>query len=196
MTTASPPSGAAALRRAVGQRGRIEGSLVKVDDFLNHRVEPQLLEAIGRDLAGRFPAPDVVLTAEASGIAPAFVTASTLGVPMIYAKRYPRAHADRPSFMREVTSPTKGTEYRVEVAHRVLPPGTRVLIIDDFLSGGRTAEALGEIVEESGGTVVGFGFVIEKVFVGGRSKLEERGWRVESLLRILSIEGRLVLDDA
>jgi len=167
---------------------------VKVDDFLNHRVEPALLEAIGRDLAQRFPAPDVVLTAEASGIVPAFVTAAGLGVPMVYAKRYPRAQSDRPAFVREVTSPTKGTEYRVEVAHRVLPPQTRVLVIDDFLSGGRTAEALGEIVEESAGTVIGFGFVIEKVFVGGRSKLESRGWRVESLLRILGIEGGLVLE--
>ncbi|MFH1103922.1 MAG: phosphoribosyltransferase family protein [Actinomycetota bacterium] len=187
-------AGAAALRRAVEERGRIEGSLVKVDEFLNHRVEPELMAAIGADLATRFSVPDVVLTAEASGIAPALQTAAAFGVPMVYAKKYPRAHSDRPAFVREVGSPTKGAEYRVEVAHRVLPAGSRVLIIDDFLSGGRTAEALGEIVEEAGGTVTGFGFVIEKAFVAGRSKLEARGWRVESLLRILSLDGRIVLE--
>lgn len=187
-------AGAAALRRAVEERGRIEGPLVRVDDFLNHRVEPDLMQAIGADLAARWVAPDLVLTAEASGIAPALATATALAVPMIYAKRYPRVHSDRRAFVREVTSPTKGTEYRVEVAHRVLPPGTRVLIIDDFLSGGRTAEALGDIVEESGGSVVGLGFVIEKVFVGGRARLEARGWRVDSLVRILSIDDGLVLD--
>lgn len=167
---------------------------MKVDDFLNHRVEPALLAAIGADLASRFTHPDVVLTAEASGIAPALQTALSLGVPMIYAKKYPRAHSDRPAFVREVGSPTKGAEYRVEVAHRVLPPGTRALIVDDFLSGGRTAEALGEIVEESGGIVIGLGFVIEKAFVDGRSRLEARGWRVESLLRILSLDDRLTLE--
>jgi xanthine phosphoribosyltransferase len=113
---------------------------------------------------------------------------------MIYAKKYPRAHSDRPAFVREVGSPTKGAEYRVEVAHRVLPPGTRALIVDDFLAGGRTAEALGEIVEESGGIVIGLGFVIEKAFVDGRSRLEARGWRVESLLRILSLDDRLTLE--
>lgn len=194
MTDVPAGAGAAALRRAVSERGRIEGLLVKVDDFLNHRVDPELMRLIGCDLAARFPAPDLVLTAEASGIAPALQTAAAFGVPMVYAKKYPRALSDRPAFVREVGSPTKGAEYRVEVAHRVLPEGSRVLIVDDFLSGGRTAVALGEIVEESGGVVEGFGFVIEKAFVGGRAMLDVRGWRVESLLRILSIDGQLSLD--
>lgn len=187
----APGTGVARLSRAVAERGRIEGLLVKVDDFLNHRVEPDLLGAIGVDLAARFATPDIVLTAEASGIAPALQTATAAGVAMVYAKKYPRAHSDRPAFVRQVGSPTKGTEYRVEVAHRVLPAGLRVLIIDDFLSGGRTAEALGEIVEEAGCVVTGLGFVIEKSFVPGRARLEAHGWRVESLLRIVSLDGRI-----
>jgi xanthine phosphoribosyltransferase len=190
-----PEPGTVALRRFVAETGRIEGDLIKVDDFLNHRVDPALMAAIGRDLAARFPLPDVVLTAEASGIAPALQTAIACGSPMIFAKKYPRARSNRPAFVREVGSPTKGAEYRVEVARRVLPPGLNVLIVDDFLAGGRTAEALGEIVEESGGSVIGFGFVIEKGFVGGRAALERRGWRVESLLRIRSLEGGLSFDE-
>ena len=79
-----------------------------------------------------------------------------------------------------MVSPTKGTEYRVEVSRRVLGAGHRVLIVDDFLSGGRTAEALGEIAEEAACTVVGFGFAIEKSFQRGRERLANHGWRVRS----------------
>lgn len=166
---------------------------MKVDDFLNHRVDPVLMDLIGADIADRWRADriDEVVTAEASGIAPAIAAARHLGVEMIYAKKYPRSTADRPAFVREVASPTKGTEYRVEVARRVLGAGRRVLVVDDFLSGGRTAEALGEIVEEAGAVVVGFAFVIEKSFVSGRERLEQRGWVVDSLLIVESLDAGL-----
>ena len=186
------------LRDAILRHGRVEGTLLKVDDFLNHRVEPAVLRAVGQELAARFEAhsPDLVLTAEASGIAPAHETASALGVPFVYAKKYPRSDAIRPAHVREVSSPTKGVEYRVEVAHRVLPSDASVLVIDDFLSGGRTAEALGEIVEEAGATLVGLGFVVEKAFMEGRSRLEGHGWLVESVAIVRSLEhGRIELDD-
>ena len=191
--SADPTPGAAALAEAVRLRGRIEGTLVKVDDFLNHKVDPPLMDLIGSDIANRWRPDriDDVVTAEASGIAPALATAGHLGVEMIYAKKYPRSTADRPAFVREVASPTKGTEYRVEVARRVLGTGRRVLVVDDFLSGGRTAEALGEIIEEAGATVVGFAFVIEKSFVSGRERLERRGWAVDSLLVVESLDGGL-----
>ena len=127
---------------------------------------------------------------------PSLACAMELDLPMVYAKKY-LGPGDRYSFFREVTSPTKGTEYRVEIARRVLPPGQRVAIIDDFLAGGRTAEALGEIVEEAGSEVAGFAFVIEKAFAGGRDRLEGHGWSVHSLLRIASLEGGAprLLDD-
>ncbi len=177
------------------ERGRVEGSLVKVDDFLNHQVDPELLDIVGSDIADRWRAADIdlVMTAEASGIPPALTAARHLGVPMLYAKKFPRLTAERPAFVREVTSPTKGTEYRVEVARRLLPPGRRVLIVDDFLSGGRTAEALGEIVEEAGCVVVGFAFVIEKSFMEGHDRLAARGWRVDSLVRVTSLDGGLTI---
>jgi xanthine phosphoribosyltransferase len=104
-----------------------------------------------------------------------------MDLPMIYAKKYV-GPGKRYTYGREVSSPTKGTEYRVEVARRVLAPGMRVLIVDDFLSRGRTAEALGDIAQEASCELVGLGFVIEKSFQGGRRRLEDRGWQVESLV--------------
>lgn len=177
------------LADAIVERGRVEGLLIKVDDFLNHRVEPGLIRAIGRAISEQFreSRPDLVLTAEASGIAPAVAAADHLGVACVYAKKYPRYASERPAYAREVASPTKRADYRVEVAHRVLPSGASVLIVDDFLSRGRTAEALGEIVEEAGGSVVGFGFAIEKGYMEGRDRLESRGWRVESLVIVTDL---------
>ena len=195
---ADTETGTLVLYRAVVERARLEGPIVKVDDFLNHRVEPSLVAGLGSALAGRFAgsAPDLVLTAEASGIGPGFTTAAALGVPLVYAKKYPRRETERPSYVRHVSSPTKEAEYRVEVAHRVLPPESSVLVVDDFLARGRTAEALGEIVEESGGRVVGFGFAIEKAFMAGRERLRAHGWRVEALVRILSVEGGSMVIEA
>lgn len=177
------------LRTAIETRGRVEGNILKVDDFLNHRVDIDLIPEIGEGIAKRFAGaqPDLVLTAEASGIPPGLATAQALSVPLVYAKKYVGV-GERYTFAREVSSPTKGTEYRVEVARRVLPPGLRVAIVDDFLAGGRTAEALGEIVEEAGCEVIGFVFVVEKTFTEGRQRLEEHGWKVDSLVRIASLE--------
>jgi len=182
--------GAELLREAVATEGRVVGSLLMVDGFLNHRVDPPLLDAIGAELAGRFAStsPDLVVTAEASGIPPAMTCATHLGVPMVYAKKY-LGPGDRNVFSREVMSPTRGTEYRVEIARRVLGAGMRLLIIDDFLAGGRTAEALGEIAEEAACTVAGFGFAIAKEFTGGRKRLEAHGWRVDALLTVASLDG-------
>lgn len=192
------PDGAFALAAAIRERGRVEGPLIKVDDFLNHRVEPVLMRAIGAAIADRFRSegPDLVLTAEASGIAPAVAAAEALGVACVYAKKYPRRSAERPAYAREVASPTKQADYRVEVARRVLPSGASVLIVDDFLSQGRTAEALGEIVEEAGGSVIGFAFAIEKGYMEGRDRLERRGWRVESLVVVTGLTPTLRLEVA
>jgi len=178
------------LKTVVAERARIEGELILVDEFLNHRVEPDVMDSVGRDLAARFSvdAPDVVITAEASGIPPALMCARELGIAMVYAKKY-LGTGERYTFAREVASPTKGVEYRVEIARRVLNPGLRVLIIDDFLARGRTAEALGEIVLEAGCDVVGFGFAIEKVWQRGRERLEHHGWPVFSLVEIESADG-------
>jgi xanthine phosphoribosyltransferase len=183
------------LVKTIAERARVEGDLIKVDDFLNHRVEPDLIASIGEALvASVVDRPiDLVLTAEASGIPPALACALLLDVPLVYAKKYLGVGA-RYSYWREVASPTKGIEHRVEVARRVLPPGRSVLIVDDFLSGGRTAEALGEITEEAGCEVAKAVFVIEKRWQRGRERLESHGWGVSSLVAVAALEsGRLVM---
>ena len=183
-------TGAEQLRAAIVRWGRVEGTLLKVDDFLNHRVDPELITVVGGALADRFTAaePDLVLTAEASGIAPALACALRLGLPMVFAKKY-LGPGSRDVHFREVYSPTRGMEYRVEVFRRALSPGRRVLVIDDFLAGGRTAEALGEIAEEADCAVVGLGFAIEKTFQEGRQRLTAHGWRVDALARVASLDG-------
>ena len=177
------------MREVVTTRGRVEGDLVLVDDFLNHRVDPVVMAEIGRTFAATFhgATPDLILTSEASGIPPAVACGLEMELPVVYAKKF-LGTGNRYSYWREVMSPTKGVEYRVEVARRVLPHGARVLVLDDFLSAGRTAEALGEITEEAGAEIVGFGFVIEKAWRSGRERLEAHGWRVDSLVRVMSIE--------
>jgi len=177
------------LRTAVAALARVEGSLILVDDFLNHRVDPAVIRSIGAGMAQLLGPhqPTLVLTAEASGIPPALACALELGLPMVYAKKY-LAKGERTAHGREVTSPTKGSEYRVEVARRLLAPGLRVAIVDDILAQGRTAEALGEIVEEAESTVVGLAFAIEKCFMSGRERLERHGWPVNAIVQVESID--------
>ncbi len=176
------------LRSAIESLATVDGEILKVERFLNHRIDPDIMEGVGRDIAQRLGThqPDLLLTAEASGIPPALIAGMLLAVPVVYAKKY-LGPGSRYTFSREVVSATKGTEYRVEVARHVLEPGMRVAIIDDFLAGGRTAEALGQIAEEAGCSVVGAIFVIEKTFTDGRARLEAHGWPVWSLVRVVSL---------
>ncbi len=184
------------LRDEVSTRSRIEGTLILVDEFLNHRVEASVMEQVGKEMAERYRplAPELILTAEASGIPPALSCARELDIPMVYAKKY-LGVGNRYTFAREVTSPTKGVEYRVEVARRVLAPGTRVVIVDDFLARGRTAEALGEIAVEAGCELLVLGFVIEKSWMEGRARLERHGWKVDSLVDVVAIDGESLVFD-
>jgi xanthine phosphoribosyltransferase len=181
------------LERYVREQSSVNGDIVNVDTFLNHRVDAALMTEIGRRIAEIATPlrPDVLVTAEASGIAPALSAASELGVPMIYAKKYVLP-GPRQAVSREVASATKGFEYTIEIRRRVLEPGLRALVVDDFLAQGRTALALGEIVEEIGCHMLGAVFAIEKAWVGGRHLLEERGWAVWSVVNIVSVEGGII----
>ena len=177
------------LRAVIRDQGHIKGDLLMVDTFLNHKVDTTVMSGIGAALATHLipHRPDLVLTAEASGIPPAMAAAYQMRLPFIYAKKFvgdPRPN----SYGRTVSSPTKGMEYRVEVADHLLDTGVRVAVVDDFLARGRTAEALGEIVEDAGGVVVAAGFVIEKVSFGGRDLLARHGWPILSIVRIGSLD--------
>lgn len=180
------------LRNRILEAGRVESDLVIVDSFLNHRTDPELMSKVGIWLAERLGDFEVVVTAEASGIPAAYATARAAGVNFIYAKKQNRRLDPQLHLIRQVSSPTKGGLTWITIRKALLGEGRNVVIIDDFLSKGRTAEALGSMIEEAGNRLTGFGFVIEKTFTGGRKRLEKHGWRVESAAIIESIDNQRI----
>lgn len=192
--TASPkPAATMNLERFLAERAGVTGDIVNVDTFINHRVDLEVMSEIaGRAAEIAAPLrPDVIVTAEASGIPPALMTAAALRLPVVYAKKYVLP-GPRQAVSREVSSATKGFEYTIEIRRRVLEPGLRALVVDDFLAQGRTAAALGEIIEELGCVMMGAVFAVEKAWTGGRIRLEERGWPVWSVINIASVEGGVI----
>ena len=169
--------------------------ILKIDHFLNHRIEPAFMAAMGAALAARIRPyrPDLLLTAEASGIAPALATAFALAIPLVYAKKYAPV-VEPPALSRVVPSPTKGGDTRLVVAARYLPAGARVALVDDFLANGKTAVALAEIVEEAGAATVVAGFLVEKLFQGGRAGLAARGIPIATLAQVQRLTaGRVIM---
>jgi xanthine phosphoribosyltransferase len=183
------------IQRIAEEATVVDDRILKIDHFLNHRVEPSFMTALGQALAERIRAfaPDLVLTAEASGIAPALAVATALDVPMVYAKKY-SPEVEAPALSRVVPSPTKGGSTRLVISGRYLRAGMRVALVDDFLANGRTALALAEIVGDAGARLVVAGFVVEKLFQGGRVDLEARGIPVAALAQVERLEeGRVVM---
>ncbi len=180
------------LRKRILESGKVVSDLVIVDSFLNHRTDPELMSKVGTWLAQRLGSFDVVVTAEASGIPAAYATAQAGGVNFIYAKKQNRRLDPELHLIRQISSPTKGGMTWITIRKELLGEGQDVLIVDDFLSRGRTAQALGSMMEEGGNRVAGFAFVIEKTFTGGRKLLEKHGWRVESAAIIKSIENQRI----
>ncbi|MFQ3663463.1 MAG: xanthine phosphoribosyltransferase [Chloroflexaceae bacterium] len=183
------------VRRIAAEATVIDERILRIDHFLNHRIDPTLMRAIGAVLAQRLAPlrPDLVVTAEASGIAPALVTALALDVPVVYAKKY-APDVEAPALSRLVPSPTRGGQMRLVISARYLPPAARVALVDDFLANGRTALALAELVAEAGARLVAAGFVVEKCFQGGRGPLEALGVPVAALAHVERLEtGRVVL---
>lgn len=178
------------LKQRILRDGKsLSKEVLRVDNFINHQLDPQLLMAIGVEFARRFSYGRVnkILTIEASGIAPAVMTGYCMGIPVVFAKKSLPKTMENPLVSR-VHSFTKDTDYSIIVNRDYIKKGDRVLCIDDFLAYGSAAEALCEIVEQSGATLVGIGILIEKVFQGGGNKLRERGIRVESLARIEELD--------
>ncbi|WP_020430805.1 xanthine phosphoribosyltransferase, partial [Paenibacillus riograndensis] len=129
-----------------------------------------------------------VLTIESSGIAPGIMTALELEVPLIFARKQKSLTLTEDIFVEKVYSFTKKESNEITVSKKFIAPGERVLIVDDFLANGEAAFGLARIVEQAGGTVAGIGIVIEKAFQPGNRLLKEAGYRVESLVRIASLD--------
>ena len=173
--------------------------IVKVDMFLNHRVDTQLAVKMGEAFGEAFAAakPDLILTVEASGIAAALTTAMSCGnVPVVFAKKSATRNVTGDVYQSRVFSFTHNVENHIRVSKDYLPVGSRVLIIDDFLANGEACIGLCDIARQANATVVGVGVCVEKSFQPGRQKLEAMGYKVVSLARVLGIEdGHLVVTD-
>ena len=159
------------------------GNVLKVDSFLNHQMDIQLMEEIGREFKRRFADKPVtkVLTIEASGIGIAAFVAKEFGVPMVFAKKSKSINLDGDMYVAEVESFTHRNKNTVIVSKRFLSAGEHVLIIDDFLANGCALQGLISIAESAGATVEGCGIVIEKGFQIGGRVIRNLGYRVESL---------------
>ena len=157
--------------------------VLKVDSFLNHQIDIDLLDAMGAEWKRLFD--DVpltkILTIEASGIGIACIAARHFGVPVVFAKKAQSINLDGVVYATRIKSFTHGREFDVIVAKRCLSPDDHVLLIDDFLANGCALNGLIEIVEEAGATVEGIGIAVEKGFQGGGDALRRRGYRLESL---------------
>ena len=186
-----------ALKNRILAEGKnLGGGILKVDGFINHQVDPQLMDACGRELAARFRHINAtkVLTAEISGIAPALTTALHLGVPVVYARKTKPITMPDQVYLTLAPSHTKGRTVELIVSPEYLGHGERVLIIDDFLATGHTILGLARLAQAAGATVVGIGAVIEKTFEGGRDVLKPLNIPVESLAIITDMsEGKIVL---
>jgi xanthine phosphoribosyltransferase len=166
------------------------GGILKVDSFVNHQVDPVLMDACGREFARRFASLGAtkVLTAEISGIAPAVTTAIHLGLPVVYARKHKPITMPDQVYLTLAPSHTKGRMVELIVSPEYLANGERVLIIDDFLASGQTILGLARLAEASGSKIVGIGALIEKIFEGGREALKPLGVPIESLACITSMD--------
>ena len=185
-----------ALKNRILAEGRNLGQgILKVDGFINHQVDPQLMDACGQELARRFAGLQAtkVLTAEISGIAPALTTALHLGLPVVYARKQKPITMPFDVFLTLAPSHTKGRNVELIVSPEYLGATERVLIVDDFLASGQTILGLARLAQVAGAHVVGIGAVIEKSFEGGRQALQTLGVPIEALAIITNMdEGKIV----
>ncbi|MEG6585407.1 xanthine phosphoribosyltransferase [Dendrosporobacter sp. 1207_IL3150] len=179
------------LKQKILDEGTVlSGNVLKVDSFLNHQLDPMLTMQMGAEFANRFEncRVDKILTIESSGIAIALATALKFNVPLVFARKKKSVLMNEETYSTEVFSYTKQETSNITVLKKFLPAGEKILIIDDFLASGEAAVGLANLVRLAGCEVVGIGIVIEKSFQSGADKLKQAGYRLESLVRIGSLD--------
>jgi xanthine phosphoribosyltransferase len=178
------------LEDRIRRDGKIApGNVLRVDGFINHQMDMQLLEELAAEFHRRFADAGVerVLTIEASGIAIACLVARAFGVPLVFAKKSKTSNIPDSVYSCPVKSYTHGTVNQIMVSKEFLHSGEGVLLIDDFLAHGEALTGLIDVVEQAGGHVVGAGILIEKAFQNGGEAIRRRGIRIESLARVASM---------
>ena len=179
------------LKERLIKDGRIkDNQIIKVDSFLNHQIDVALLDEIGKEFKRLFEGEKItkIITIEASGIAIACMAAQHFNVPIVFAKKSESKNIDGEVYKTTVTSFTRGRDYTVILEKRYLTPDDRILIIDDILATGKAQRGLLDISSQAGATVAGIGIVIEKGFQGGGDELRKKGYNVQSLAIIDSME--------
>lgn len=172
--------------------------ILKVDGFINHMVDPSLMDACGQEFANLFAdvGATLILTAEISGIAPAIMTAKYMQLPVVYARKSKPITMPGTVYLTVAPSHTKGGSVDLIVSPEFLRKDEFVLIIDDFLASGATIHGLVRLTQAAGAHLVGIGALIEKVFEGGRESLEVLGVPVKSLVAISSMDdGKIIFED-
>ena len=180
------------LRERILQDGRcLEGGILKVDSFINHQMDPNLMKQIAVEFIRRFADLPInkILTVEASGIAPSVLLGYLLELPVVYAKKK-KPSTMQEMYVAEVRSFTKQRDYTMVISKEYLTPKDHILFIDDFLAYGNTGLGIIDLCQQAGATIEGMGFIIEKAFQHGRDLLTENGvFCIESLAIIDSLEG-------
>ncbi len=179
------------LEERIKQDGVVlPGNVLKINQFLNHQIDPQLMYEIGQEFERLFKGEAVtkILTVEASGIAPAIMAGLVMDVPVVFARKKKPSTLDSDVYAAEVYSYTKKVTNTISVDQKFLTETDRVLVIDDFLANGQAVLGLLEICQQANSHIVGAGVVVEKSFQDGAKLIKERGVRLESLAQIASFE--------
>lgn len=187
------------LKERIEKEGRVlPGNIIKVDGFLNHRIDTKLMQDIADEFARHFDLRQVslILTAEASGIALAAICAHRWGKPMVFAKKAKSDNIEGGLYQSDIFSYTYKKKVTLLVSKEWIRPSDHVLIIDDFLANGEAIRGLCDIVSAAGATLVGVGCAVEKGFQGGGDRLRAAGVNLQSLAIIESAEpGNIVFRD-
>ena len=164
-------------------------NVIKVDSFLNHQIDVELMDAIANEFERAYGDKkiDKVLTIEASGIAVGCFVAQRFGVPLVFAKKEQSINLDGEFYSTRIESYTHGRIYEVIVSKKYLKHGDHILIVDDFLANACALDGLIEISEKAGAIIEGICIVIEKGFQRGGASLRERGYPLTSLAIIESM---------
>jgi xanthine phosphoribosyltransferase len=183
--------------RILAEGENLGGGILKVDSFVNHQVDPDLMNEAGKEFARVFKdvGANKILTAEISGIAPAVTTGLHMGLPVVYARKHKPITMPDQVLLTLAPSHTKGRKVELIVSPEYLSGGARVLIIDDFLATGATILGLVRLAMTAGSEIVGIGTLIEKSFEKGRERLQEVGVPIHSLASIKAMEGDEILFD-
>ena len=179
------------LEERIRKEGKVlPGNIIKIDGFMNHRVDVKLMRELAKEFKSLFDLEGLtaVLTIEASGIPLATICADEYGVPMVFAKKAKSDNIEGGLYQSDIFSYTYKRHVKLIMSSSWLGPQDKVLIIDDFLANGEALRGLVEIVEQSGAELIGMGVAVEKGFQLGGKKLRERGINLHSLAIIESAD--------